>query len=855
MRTDTAPAFRLEDYRPFPFAIETVRLRFVLDAASTLVAAAMTVRRTGDGPLVLDGEALDLETIAIDGNELAIGAYTQSDTTLSIDSVPDAFTLTTRVRISPEKNTALSGLYVSGGRLCTQCEAAGFRRITYWPDRPDVMSRFSVRLEADKSRYPILLSNGTPGETGELEAGRHFAEWDDPHPKPSYLFALCAGDYDVYQDTFTTRSGQSIGLAIHVDKGDADRAAYAMDALKRSMRWDEDVFGREYDLGVFNIVAVRDFNFGAMENKGLNIFNSAYVLADEATATDMDFEAIESIVAHEYFHNWTGNRITCRDWFQLCLKEGLTVFRDQSFMADMRSAAVQRIGDVLALRARQFREDAGPLAHPVRPESFVEINNFYTATVYEKGAEVIGMLRTLVGPEGYDTGVQLYFDRHDGQACTIEDWLACFEEACETDLSQFKLWYQQAGTPVVTVETSFNDGVYRLDLKQEVPPTPDRAEKAAMVLPLAFGLLDTDGHEMLPTQVHALTDTAETLTFDLGAEPVLSMLRGFYAPVILRLDQTDRDRLTLLAHDTDPFARWEAGRALAKDRLMRAVTDGRDFDTGWLDAVATLARDETADPAFRALALALPSEDDLAGSLHVANVVPDPDAIYAVRRRAQLAMAERLGDDLARLRGACAVPGPYDPKAEDAGKRSFGAAILRLGTLLDGGAAARAAYDRADNMTDRMAAFTCLLESGDPDVAAQFEDQWRHDRLVMDKWFMAQVAHAAPREAVDTVERLMAHADFDAANPNRFRSVIGGLTAGNPAGFHDASGRGYDLLARVLLELDRSNPQTAARMSTAFETWRRYDADRQDLMRGALDRMAQGAASRDLTEMVARMLA
>ncbi|MEM8851273.1 MAG: aminopeptidase N [Pseudomonadota bacterium] len=838
--TPTAPEpVFLKDYAPVPVTVTHLDLVFRLDPKATRVQARLTCERRGPGDMVLDGEGLTTLAVRLDG--VAIEPVIDGDRMILRD-VPDAFLLETEVEIAPEDNKALSGLYMSKGMYCTQCEAEGFRRITWMLDRPDVMATWDVEIVSD---LPVLLSNGDDAGPGR---------WHDPWPKPTYLFALVAGDLVATPDRFTTSEGRDVALNIWVRPGDEGRTAYAMDALKRSMTWDEEVYGRAYDLSVFNIVAVDDFNMGAMENKGLNIFNSRYVLASPETATDADYANIERIVAHEYFHNWTGNRITCRDWFQLCLKEGLTVFRDQSFMADMRSAAVQRIGEVLTLRARQFREDAGPLAHPVRPESFVEINNFYTATVYEKGAEVIGMLQTLVGPDGYDKGVQLYFARHDGQACTIEDWLACFEEACDVDLTQFKLWYQQAGTPVITAKEHFNDGVYRIDLKQDVPPTPDKTDKAPMVIPLAFGLLGPDGREVVETQVHALKQASETLTFEMDRKPVLSMLRGFSAPVILRLEQSDGDRLTLLAHDTDPFARWEAGRMLAKDRLMGALIDGRDFDVGWLDAVATLTCDETADPAFRALALGLPSEDDLAGSLHTADVVPDPDAIYAVRRRAQTEIAQRLGEDLARLRAACTVPGAYDPKAEDAGKRAFGATLLRLGTLLDSGAAARVTYDRANNMTDRMAAFTCLLDAGDPEIAAEFETDWRHDRLVMDKWFMAQVVHAAPRDAVDTVERLMAHADFDAANPNRFRSVIGGLTAGNPAGFHDASGRGYDLLARVLIELDRSNPQTAARMSTAFETWRRYDADRQALMRGALDRMADGATSRDLTEMVARML-
>ncbi|WGH78876.1 aminopeptidase N [Jannaschia ovalis] len=839
----TAPQPKyLADYAPPPVTVTHVDLHFRLDPLATRIRARLTCERREPGEMVLDGEQLKLISIAMDGAALDPSRYTLTDTALTLHDAPDRFILETEAEIAPETNKALEGLYMSGGMYCTQCEAEGFRRITWMLDRPDVMATYDVEIEAD---LPVRLSNGD-----EVAPGK----WHDPWLKPTYLFALVAGNLVATSDRFTTVEGREVALNVWVRPGDEGRTGYALDALKRSMLWDERVYGRAYDLSVFNIVAVDDFNMGAMENKGLNIFNSRYVLASPETATDSDYANIERIVAHEYFHNWTGNRITCRDWFQLCLKEGLTVFRDQQFMQDERSAAVQRIGDVLTLRARQFREDAGPLAHPVRPESFVEINNFYTATVYEKGAEVIGMLRRLVGPEGYAAGCALYFERHDGEACTIEDWLDCFAEATGRDLSQFKLWYSQAGTPVVTVREDFKNGRYRIDLKQETPQTPDQPNKAPLVIPLAFGLLGRDGREIQATRIHALDTATDRLEFDLDEKPILSMLRGFSAPVILQHDQTDADRLILLAHDTDPFIRWEAGRMLSKSRLMAAVTDGAGFDAGWLDALHRLATDEAADPAFRALALALPSEDDLAGSLHAASVVPDPDRIHAARKSAQRAIADRLADDLPALRAAMAVPGPYDPRAADAGKRALGATLLRLQTLRDGGDAARAAYAAADNMTDRMAAFTCLLEARDTSVAAAFEQDWKHDRLVMDKWFMAQVAHADPSEAVAQAEALTQRADFDASNPNRFRAVLGGLSAGNPAGFHRADGAGYALLADWLITLDASNPQTAARMSAAFETWRRYDADRQTLMRAALERMRDAASSRDLREMTDRML-
>ncbi|WP_299649799.1 aminopeptidase N [uncultured Jannaschia sp.] len=843
---DAAPAqdnrVHLKDYAPAAVTVTHVDLHFRLDPLATRVQARLSCERRGPGDMVLDGEALETITVLVDGVDPGDRMRIEGDRMILTD-MPDSFLLETEVQIAPERNTTLTGLYMSNGMYCTQCEAEGFRRITWMLDRPDVMATYDVEIEAD---LPVLLSNGD-----ELQPG----SWRDPWPKPTYLFALVAGNLVATSDRFTTMDGREVALNVWVRPGDEGRTAYAMDSLKRSMAWDERVYGRAYDLSVFNIVAVDDFNMGAMENKGLNVFNSRYVLASPETATDADYANIERIVAHEYFHNWTGNRITCRDWFQLCLKEGLTVFRDQQFSQDERGYAVQRIGDVMNLRARQFREDAGPLAHPVRPESFVEINNFYTATVYEKGAEVIGMLRRLVGDDGYAAGVALYFERHDGEACTIEDWLACFEEAGDRDLMQFKLWYSQAGTPRVAVTESFNDGTYRIDLKQTVPDTPGQTDKAPMHVPLAFGLLDREGAEIRETEVFELREAEASMTFDLPERPVLSMLRGFSAPVILEFEQSDADRLTLLAHDTAPFTLWESGRALAKDRLMRALTEEAGFDAAWLDAVAAVTTDAEAAPAFRALNLSLPSEDDLAGSLHNAGYVPDPDRIYAVRRAAQLAVAERLADDLPALRDTMAVPGTYDPRAEDAGRRSLGAALLRLQTYLDGGKAARVAYDAADNMTDRMSAFVCLLEAGDESVAGRFEADWRHDRLVMDKWFMAQVAHAAPRDAVGTAERLMTHPDFDGRNPNRLRAVIGGLTGGNPAGFHAADGSGYAFLADWLLRVDGANPQLSARMSQAFDGWTRYDADRQALMCGALERIAAtDGLSRDLSEMVERML-
>ena len=842
---DAAPAqtkTHLSDYAPPPVAVTHVHLSFRLDPRATRVRARLTCERRGAGDMVLDGEDLRTIEVELDGRALDHAALIDG-TRMTIPDAPDRFELETEVEIAPADNTELSGLYMSDGMYCTQCEAEGFRRITWMLDRPDVMATYEVEIDAD---LPVLLSNGDPAGPGR---------WRDPWPKPTYLFALVAGNLVATSDRFTTCEGREVALNVWVRPGDEGRTGYAMDALKRSMAWDEAVYGRAYDLSVFNIVAVDDFNMGAMENKGLNIFNSRYVLASPETATDADYANIERIVAHEYFHNWTGNRITCRDWFQLCLKEGLTVFRDQCFMADMRSAAVQRIGDVVTLRARQFREDAGPLAHPVRPESFVAIDNFYTATVYEKGAEVIRMLRLLIGDAAYDRGVRLYFERHDGDAATIEDWLACFAEVTGRDLSRFALWYGQAGTPRVTVATSHADGVWRMRVAQEVPPTPGQPVKAPMTIPLAWGLLDADGAEIRPTEVLELDGPAAEVTVAAAARPVLSMLRGFSAPVHLETDQTEADRLVLLAHDTDPFVRWEAARGLSKDRLVRAVRDGRAYDAGWLDALRRLATDDGADPAFRALALGLPSEDDLALSLHEIGTVPDPAQIRASRLAALDAMAGALADDIAPLRDACAVPGPYTPDPAAAGRRALDAVLLRLQTRRDGGDAARAAYDDADDMTTRMAAFTCLLEAGDPTVGARFEADWRHDRLVMDKWFMAQVACADPDVAVELARDLTARDDFDPGNPNRVRALLGGLIAGNPAALHRADGAGYEFVGDWVRRIDGGNPQLAARLSAAFETWRRYDADRQAMMRATLERLGAPGASRDLAEMVERMLA
>ncbi len=848
MTQASQPTYHLKDYTPPAYLVEEVALTFRLAPEATRVLSrirfvpnpASTSRR-----FFLHGEQLKLISARIDGAEVTPEVTPEGLTA----EAPDApFTWEAEVEIAPASNTALEGLYMSNGMYCTQCEAEGFRKITYYPDRPDVMAPFTVRIEGD---LPVLLSNGNPAGTG---AG--WAEWHDPWPKPAYLFALVAGNLVAHADRFTTRSGREVALNLWVRPGDEHKCAFGMEALKKSMKWDEDVYGREYDLDVFNIVAVDDFNMGAMENKGLNIFNSAAVLASPETATDANFERIEAIIAHEYFHNWTGNRITCRDWFQLCLKEGLTVFRDAQFTSDMRSAPVKRISDVMDLRARQFPEDQGPLAHPVRPESYQEINNFYTATVYEKGAEVIGMLKRLVGDDAYAKALDLYFERHDGEACTIEDWLKVFEDATGRDLAQFKRWYSQSGTPRLGVEEAWEDGTYRLTFRQHTPPTPDQPEKAPQVLPIAVGLLSPNGDEVVPTQVLEMTQAEQSFEFTgLAARPVPSILRDFSAPVVLERQVPDSERAFLLAHDTDPFNRWEAGRALARETLLGMIRDGAAPGTLWLDGVAAALRDDTLDPAFRAQLLALPTQSELAQAIADAGGTPDPDAIWQASEALREAAADHFGDLLAQLHREMQVPGPYRPDAGPAGRRALGNAALALLTRRDGGTAARAQYAGADNMTLQLAALACLLQAGTGDAELEsFYQQWKDDRLVMDKWFGLQVMQAKPEDAVRTAAALARHPDFNMKNPNRFRAVFGAL-AGHHAGFHRADGTGYALLADWLLKLDPVNPQITARMAAAFQTWRRYDAGRQAQAQAALERiMAAETLSRDTTEMVARML-
>ena len=874
MRTDTAQPIRLSDYRPPAFLVDEVELDFDLQPSATGVRARLRLRRNGGHaePLRLDGERLKLRSVAVDGRALGPGDYEVSDLDLTIPNAPDAFVLETEVEIDPQGNTALEGLYMSGGRFCTQCEPEGFRKITYWPDRPDVLSRFTVRMAADKAAYPRLLANGNLMDSGELEGGRHYAVWNDPFPKPSYLFAMVAGALDVLEDSFTTMSGRKVELKIYVDEGQAGRAVYAMDALKRSMRWDEEAFGREYDLDLFMIVAVRDFNFGAMENKGLNIFNSSLLLADADTATDANYERIESVIAHEYFHNWTGDRITCRDWFQLCLKEGLTVFRDQSFSADQRGHAVQRIKDVRALRARQFAEDAGPLAHPVRPTSYLKIDNFYTATIYEKGSELIRMLRTLLGGDGFRRGMDLYFERLDGTAATVEQFVQCFADASGRDLSDFFAWYSQAGTPEVQLRSSYDPAsqALELELSQSTPPTPGQDDKRPLPIPVRLGLLDEDGKPLDfsldgagPQDEAVLVLDGPTARFRLDGvtrRPVLSALRGFSAPVKLNTDARPEDRYILLAADPDLFNRWEAGQNLARE-LMLARASGQADEAAEARFAAAMSRavnDQSAEPAFTALLLELPDEQDLALAMAPG---ADPAAIHAARDALRRTLATTLREDLERLHDGHAAAGPYSPDAASAGRRALANAALGL-LAADPDEAVRVRaqrhFEQAGNMTDAMGGLDALMQiGGEPYEAAlaAFYERWKGEPLVIDKWFAIQ--GRAPRpETLGRVLALTAHPAFDPKNPNRLRALIASFTQANPSAFHDPSGAGYRFLADQVLAVDRFNPMIAARLVEPLGAFRRYRPELAGMMKAELERIAgTEGLSKNVYELASRALA
>jgi len=867
---------RREDYTPPDYRIETVALEFDLGPDSTRVTSRLGIKanhdtRKGVRPLVLDGEDIKLVRVAIDGAALPVGRYSLDEKSLTIPAPPPEFTLEVETEINPAANTHLSGLYISSNVFCTQCEAQGFRRITYFLDRPDVMATFRTTIRAD-ARYKVLLSNGNLVDSGKLDDGRHFAVWDDPFPKPSYLFALVAGDLAVNEDSFTTRSGRKVKLRIFVEHGKETRTAYAMDSLKRAMKWDEDRFGLEYDLDLFNIVAVSDFNMGAMENKSLNVFNDKYILADPETATDDDFAGIETVVAHEYFHNWTGDRITCRDWFQLSLKEGLTVFRDQEFSSDMRSRPVKRIQDVRGLRARQFPEDASPLAHPVRPESYIAIDNFYTATVYQKGAEVIRMMHTLLDESGFQKGMKLYVERHDGEAATCDQFAAAMADAGRIDLDQFKLWYAQAGTPRIDVDGRYDAaaGAYELTLEQTVPPTPGQPDKKPMHMPFAVGLLDAQGRDIelkldgqaVPHGVLQLKQPKQTFRFAGVPEPkAVSLNRGFSAPVNVFAKRDGTELAFLMAHDSDAFARWEAGQQYATDLLLAAVAQiqkGRtpNFDPAFIDAIGEILKDEKLEKAFIANTIILPSEDYLAERMEVIDV----DAIHTARDSLRRRIASTWKADLLRLYETNRDKGAYSPDAEPAGRRALkNAALAYLGELSDEDAAMKKLvadqYKSADNMTDRMAALARLADVAGPEreaALADFYERFKNDPLVLDKWLVLQAISTLP-DTLARVKALMNHPAFSMRNPNKVRSLIGAFTMANPLRYHAADGAGYEFHADRTIELNATNPQVAARLLSPLGRWKRFDAGRQTKMKAALDRiLAEPKLSREVYEIASK---
>ncbi|HLW28421.1 MAG TPA: aminopeptidase N [Kiloniellales bacterium] len=876
MSVSQPQAIHRENYRPPSYRIDRVELDIDLYAHSTRVRSRLSIQANYDEaeevrPLELDGEKLELTGIAIDGRALSPADYQLTEQNLVIPQPPRQFLLETEALIQPDANTELSGLYISNGVFCTQCEAEGFRRITWFPDRPDVMATYRVTLRARKADHPVLLSNGNLVDEGELEGGRHFAVWEDPFPKPSYLFALVAGDLACNERSFTTRSGREVKLRIFVEHGKEDRTHYAMDSLVRAMRWDEERFGLEYDLDLFNIVAVSDFNMGAMENKSLNIFNDKYILADPETATDADFEGIESVVAHEYFHNWTGNRITCRDWFQLSLKEGLTVFRDQEFSADMRSRPVKRIQDVRRLRAAQFPEDAGPLAHPVRPDSYIEINNFYTATIYEKGAEVIRMLHTLLGEAGFQKGMRLYIERHDGQAVTCDDFVAAMADANDADLAQFKRWYSQAGTPVVTVAGRYDAarGAYELTVEQQTEPTPGQPEKQPLHVPLSIGLLDRQGRD-IPLALESRTGqmsltlpiTKERHKFvfkDIPEPMALSLNRGFSAPVNVRIERHAEERAFLMAHDSDPFQRWEAGQEFATELMLAAVKGNLQSPAIFIDALGELLRDRRLEPAFVAEAMTLPSEDYIAERMRVIDV----EGIYKARESLRREIASRLRSEFDALYRGMENKGPFSPDAQAAGRRALRNVALGFLTALAEEVLGErdrlmAHYRNADNMTDRIAALRLLVDlPGEEreEALRDFEARYGNDMLVMDKWFMLQAISRLP-DTLARVKALLHHPSFALERPNKVRALIGAFTAANPLHYHAADGSGYDFHVERTLELDRINPQVAARLLAPLGRWRRFNQDRQEKMKGALQRiLAEPKLSRDLYEIASKALA
>jgi len=862
----------LKDYQRPDFYIDHVDLVFELEEERTRVISTLDVRRNEDSDassLVLMGECLELGEVKINGEPLSSDRYHTTDMDMTIDAVADSFSLQIETFIKPQENFSLEGLYKSSGNYCTQCEAEGFRKITYFLDRPDVMALYTTTIIADRDKYPVLLSNGNPVKAGELEGNRHWAKWHDPFRKPSYLFALVAGDLSYISDHYITSSGRNVQCRIYVQHHNIDQCDYAMASLKRSMKWDEDTYGREYDLDVYNIVAVDDFNMGAMENKGLNIFNSKYVLARQDTATDTDFINIEGVIGHEYFHNWSGNRVTCRDWFQLTLKEGLTVFRDQQFTAEMNAAAPKRIDDVNILRTAQFAEDAGPMAHPIQPSSYQEINNFYTVTVYNKGAEIIRMIHTLLGRDNFRLGMDLYFERHDGQAVTTEEFVSAMEDASKLDLTHFRRWYHQAGTPEVTVTEAYDSAqkVYRLTLSQKTPATPGQDEKHPFHLPVKLSLMDNNGDNLsledgTDSTVLNLLDEEQTFSFDnIEQKPVLSILQGYSAPVKLHFERDDEELAFCMAHESDDFNRWEAGQQLSTRLLLSMVekinagkTDELSLPDYYIDACRKTLNDTSLDKALIARAITLPS------LTYIGEMMPviDVDAIHQAREFTYCHLAESLKDDFLQSYHANSQD-EYSLSPASMGERFLQGQSLAYLMYLDsvGETLALEQYKAADNMTQQMAGFRSLVHhetASASDVIDAFYEQWKGDNLVMDKWFMVQATSPHPATE-DRVVQLFDHADFDIKNPNRVRSLLGAFCAANPVCFHDKSGFGYQLLGEYIETLNEINPQIASRLCVPLTRWKRFDDERQALMKQQLQRLISlPNLSGDVSELVEKSL-
>ncbi len=857
-----------KDYQPSQYLIKQTKLKFELHNEFTLVTSLLTIERNPNDPrevlepLVLDGIELTLESISVDGQPLSSADYQVDDEYLTLHKVAEKFTLLTQVKIYPQNNKSLEGLYTSSNKFCTQCEAEGFRKITYYLDRPEIMSEFFVRVEGDKKAYPLLLSNGNPIEKGDLNDNRHFVEWHDPFPKPSYLFALVAGDLDCLEDTFTTMSGRAVKLELYVDKGKLDQCRFAMDSLITSMKWDEEKFGREYDLDLYMIVAVSDFNMGAMENKGLNVFNTKYVLANQQTATDADFEGVERVIAHEYFHNWTGNRVTCRDWFQLSLKEGLTVFRDQKFSEDMQSKDVQRIDQVKIIRAVQFAEDSGPMAHPIRPDSYIEMNNFYTVTVYNKGAEVIRMMHTLLGEEGFRKGMDLYFDRHDGQAVTCEDFIKAMEDANNKDWSLFRNWYRQAGTPEVKASlTKINDNQFELSFQQSCPATPNQEQKPPFMLPIKVGFITPQGEKVLfklddateQTQEALLivTEPSQTFTIHTNEKAVIpSILRDFSAPVKLNYSYQQSELLALFNADPNTFNRWDAGQNLMANILL---SDDKIISEDNLEAVAgafkNILADDKLDLSLKALAIQLPELSSLIGA---SNQV-DADALFAKHKQLKTYLAKNLEANWQAIYS--------DTRGQNAGERRLKNMALHFLMIANEDQhfeKASAQLTSANNMTDELAALQAIANSKNSlkeQGIAQFYNKWQNEELVLDKWFSAQVVNDTD-DILSTIKRLLTHDKFSIENPNKVRSVVTTFVAANIPQFHSPTGTGYEFLADIIIKLNQINPQIAAGLAKQFNQWKKFDGKRQALIKEQLEKIKLTEnLSNDVFEIVDKSLA